>query len=313
MTESTDFDSSDVTVVIPTIARATLTSIIESIQLDLPRARILCVAHREDIPALTALLKKTTTNVDIISVSRRSIGHSLNVGIGKAESRYLTFFSDDDVWIKGHVQELQSAMEYPEQLDFVLGQVIFSRNSEHRIRPTQPINESFLELLQNRWWRRGKKYVSLTSYLGLTMTMKQFNFDEVTDFWEDILWLLSLEHAGAKFSQYPITSSIVLDSPFRGASRITRESISWILDKYFLDSSLHSRKFLINIVTKNLILAADLAGIRMLRGMVRIDQNGVSKFLIYIQYQITLFVIEVIILARLAKRKLRKDPSETNA
>lgn len=312
MTKQGVINSSEITIVIPTIARATLPSTINSIRLDLPDAQILCVAHTEDVPALILLLEKTATNVEIISVSKRSIGHSLNAGIERVHSKYLAFFSDDDIWISGHIQELQKMIECSNSVDFALGQVVFSRESVQIIRPSKMIKNSFLELLNNQWWKTGDKYVSLTSFLGLTMSVKGFKFDETTMFWEDILWLLSLERAGVKFQQYPITACIVVDSPIRGAKRITFGNLCLIIDTYFTDSVWNSRKFLINIATKNFILASDLAGIRMIRRLTKNKPTRISEKLSNIFAQLILMVIELIVILRIVHKRIQKPVNEKN-
>jgi hypothetical protein len=198
------------------------------------------------------------------------------MGLNRVEKKYFTFFSDDDIWIPNSLVHHREKL-LKSNLDFVLGSVaIEAQNHEKKIKPKKPIQKSFFELLENPTLLRGRKYVSLTSFLGESkLTVNKFP-EDVT-FWEDILWLLTLEELGIKFEQDKIVRSIIRIDYSRGSKRESLEGYFSIAQKLEFLSRGRGKTFIQKIAIRNNLASGNSNKIFTLLKALK-TQNGPLKF-----------------------------------
>jgi hypothetical protein len=206
----------DISVVIASLLRPKLIEVLSEIRLDLPLAQIIVVAHNEPSDLENAAF--SDLKIEFYRNSTNSLGRSWNLGLGKVDRKFFTFFSDDDHWIPDTLSIHRNKLENSND-DFILGSVELSKvNNRKKIKPKKLIECSFFELLKNQTLLPGTKYVSLTSFLGKQKLTGQL-FDENVPFWEDILWLMKLEKLGFLFSQDRTVRSSIEINYLRGTSR----------------------------------------------------------------------------------------------
>jgi hypothetical protein len=265
-------DGIDVSVVIATLLRPTLASVIKAIRQDLPRAQIIAITHSAISTEVKAMFIEYGIQHAINPTS--SIGQSWNLGLKLVDRDYFTFFSDDDYWTPNSLNHHKIKLEKSED-DFILGSVALIKNgSIKKIKPKVAIKKTFFELLQNPVLLPGTKYVSLTSFLG-KRHLTQVSFEENIPFWEDIIWLIKLEKIGYKYTQDRNVRSCVNMDYARGSKRENVHSyfaISQLLNQ--IEPSL-GKQFMKKIALRNSIAAGESEKIKELMFELKHKPNAI--------------------------------------
>jgi len=183
-----------VTVIIPTLGRASLQSVLQAIVLENIVTEVLVL--------LDSKIKKSDirsweiANNPKIKIVEGGDGISSNINLAFQflNTEYFCLFSDDDIWIEGSLEKQLQDLQLS-NLDYVLGGVSYIANN--RIPVTRPSIRvtSLSEALLVPWYKKSPYYISLVTFLG-KKTITSIKFNEKLTTYEDVEWLLRLEHAG---------------------------------------------------------------------------------------------------------------------
>lgn len=249
-----------VTVILPTLGRESLMDSIESILRDSQVIKIIVIVAQEDYLNTKRIMSRFIDDLDIRvclkEVDSRSISKSFNLGLSLIDTDYFTFFSDDDIWIRGRTQAQLNFLEANPKISAHLGYVNFQKSDSSIIRPEKIIRASVTDVLNNKWWMRGEYYVSLTSFLG-RKELSSIRFRENLKFWEDISWLIDIENNGFVFMQTYLICSDVKMGYSRGASRESSEQYITICTEVLKNNRRNSSRFLANLAIKNHIYSGN--------------------------------------------------------
>lgn len=248
-----------VAVIIPTVGRPSLERAIASVEDQTPRPSSIVVI--DDTPnGLCPGRLQEFHSVCVLRGPRRGPAAARNVGLANvAESTWVAFLDDDDIWLPGKLsKQLEAAMTSPSAIVSCASEVVGAAGRP-RIRPSAFPTPSMdiLDMFFGTWRLRGSPYyVSTASLLVPTSATTGVNFDETLRAREDIWWVHCLQKQGMPLLQLkePLVKIFAADSSARGSRRDGLEQqLDWAqrLDGHRLGLG---RKYLSGLATRDALM-----------------------------------------------------------
>ena len=216
----------EVSVIIPTIGRQSLIKAVASAcNQTYPVSEIIIVG--ECSPELQAHLSEVdVTHVPIhyVHESTKNVSTRRNLGILKAEGRYVAFLDDDDFW---HPNKIEI------QLRHVPTEIISSRAEyigwHPGIRPQKIVAKEILSTIYSQFSIKSKLYGLPTPTLLVNRDFAaKVLFDEEMSEWEDLWFLHNLEEIGARITQTPDVLVVIRSNkPLSNRNITTAQYLDW--------------------------------------------------------------------------------------
>lgn len=271
--------SESVSVIIPTLGRASLLSAVSSAvkQSKYVHEVIIIDASESGIEGDLASFDERVKVVRVAVDSRQAgagkwtAAHNRNLGIEQAVGDWVAFLDDDDAWLENKLAvQVEAGLKSGSHL--VSCQSVYrTKTGRSRVRPHDvlPANSSILEELYGRpTFKRLKTYVATSSLLVRREVAQCLPFPEELPGFEDTWWLYMLTATGSTIHQVPQPLVIYNADGFRSIGRDSLvKNKAWAQQLASVDPK-YARNFLLGICHRNAALLGRSADIRGLRSLV---------------------------------------------
>lgn len=281
------------TVIIPTIGRETLTVAINSIVEDVhPVVRIVVVAHGQKSFEKIRQLQLDEKLVDIeVYPSTGTLSDLCNYGLSLANTPYIAFFSDDDVWLPKKGKVLLDLLEKNKSINVAVGRSrtvkrIASVRPKNLLSPKQSV---FGYLFGRKTLLSNPVQIHLQSAVIRNSNLPEFR--SKINVYEDITWLQDLHTKGGVLSMVPDIVTEVRPSLNRSNKRQTLEVIEWMYEEVNQYDQKLSRNFLRYHAPRSAEASGDFSNFIMIMRLrfKRIGIEFLDFLVVPVQLIITLF------------------------
>jgi glycosyltransferase involved in cell wall biosynthesis len=189
------YSSSSISIIIPSIGRPSLSSLLKAIHLDksLKKHEIIIVINSQILKQVVDKYKKYQC-VRFIAQDISSISKSRNKGITAAKFNIISLIDDDDLWVNGRTKIFYEALLIKPN-SIVFGSAIFisNNNKSRKILGSnqQIILSNFLKQFNPKLFAR-EKYFLQAGNCAFRKNKKIPKFNEKTAYMEDQIWVLDL-------------------------------------------------------------------------------------------------------------------------
>ena len=243
----------EISVVIPTIGRQSLIqAVFSAINQTYPVSEIIIVGEcSTDLQLQVNQSGISAVPIRFILESTKKVSARRNLGILKANGKYIAFLDDDDFWHQNKI-ELQ-VMHIPTE--------IISSRAEYigwhpGVRPKKIIKRNILQTIYSQP-RFGSKLYGLptpTLLINRDFAAKVLFDEEMTE-WEDLWFLHNLEKIGARIMQVPESLVVIRNhKPLSNRNITTAQYLDWY-EKLLKVKSSSAWNFIIFVAFRNLFFS----------------------------------------------------------
>lgn len=273
-----DARESNLTILIPTIGRSSVTNLIDEILKDalgsnLTIRIILALNGRQEF-----VINSEDVVVHDLGYNKIGFSAAINSVIPVIETEYVCIVADDDSWIMGKLAHDLAALNNHE---VVLASYMFIDNFSSTVRPkslypgTIPPSKFLYEKFS---FGRSRRYISISGMTLTTELLRQNPFDCTLLIREDIEWLDRIFKRGFHIQQSNTVTMMLNVDLRRATGRETFDSLNNWADTLKHDyGSKWVRNFLSGAAIKPFILADNLEMIARVTEVAKSKLNGVDR------------------------------------
>ncbi|WP_226345639.1 glycosyltransferase family 2 protein [Agilicoccus flavus] len=222
--------SARVSVVVPTVGRASLHAALDSVRHQGVDVEILVV----DDSGSGAVGEALGSDVHVIRTRGRvGAAEARNVGMAAATAEFIAFLDDDDVWLPGHLSDALALLEARPEVDVYAARgLVLDEAGRGRVEPTvllgdRTVAQYFFE--RNAWRSRCRRIMTPTLVFRAALRSHPMEGHRAVN--EDTWWLLTAERdRGAVVAQSSHIGAVVHGSGDRTTSRWSTDLGDWLDD-----------------------------------------------------------------------------------
>lgn len=202
----------------------------------------------------------------LINSSKKGAIKSFNEGLKMAVGRYVTVFSDDDVWLQNRAYILLKYLNNNSNIDILISRALIKDELGELIRPKKFISSRFfLDTHYNFIFNlRNPTTFMMTTVVAKNEVWKKINFDESLVDHEDIFWLHQCQKAGYKVHFASEITVQTYNSIKRTRERFINAGDIWIKRLGEISPKVQ-RRYLTFHATKPFVLRLDYKGLIKLK------------------------------------------------